>query len=79
MEDNAVGLDAGSIAINIFFEQGVSESGNAAQAFVNITGTYNYTPIIPLVIPIAGGDGIDFTDLQVDLVSTIRMALVIPP
>ena len=74
VEDNAVGLDTSRIAVVIVFEQ--SGTNNA---FVNITGTYSYAPMIPLVIPFAGGDGLDFKALEMDIVTTTRTALVIPP
>ena len=61
------------IDVTIVFEQ---SGGN--NSFVNITGTYNYAPIVPLVIPTTVGGSIDFTKLQMDIVSTTRMALVIP-
>ena len=73
VEDKAVGLDVARIGVDIVFEQTGGD-----RSFVNITGTYSYAPVIPLVLPVAGGDGIDFTALEMDIVTTTRMALVIP-
>ena len=78
VEDKAVGLDAARIKVDIVFEQDNSDPGNGPRAFVNITGTYDYQPVVPLVLPVAGGGRIDFTALQMDIVTTTRMALVIP-
>ena len=73
VENSAVGLDVALIDVTIVFEQSGGDN-----SFVNITGTYNYAPIVPLVIPTTVGGSIDFTKLQMDIVSTTRMALVIP-
>ena len=78
VEDNAVGLDVALIDVKVDFEQDNTGPGNGPRTFVNITGTYDYAPIVPLVIPTMAGGGIDFTKLQMDIVSTTRMALVIP-
>ena len=78
VEDKAVGLDVARIDVNIVFEQDNTGTGTGPRAFVKITGTYNYVPIIPLVLPVVGGGGIDFTALEMDIVTTTRMALVIP-
>lgn len=73
VQDKAVGLDAARINVDIVFEQsGVDNS------FVNITGTYNYAPMIPLVLPTTGGGSLDFTAFEMDIVTSARMALVIP-
>ena len=77
VEDKAAGLDAGRITVNITYEP--NAAGTVARAFVRVTGTYNYAPMIPLVFPNTGGGSIDFTKLQMDLVSSTRMALVLPP
>ena len=74
VEVNAVGLDTTLIAVDIVFEQ--AEGNNS---FVNITGTYSYAPMIPLVLPNFGNGSFDFTKLEMDIVTTTRMALVIPP
>ncbi len=79
VEENAVGLDTALIAVNIVFQQGVTESGNPAQSFVTITGTYSYAPMIPLVLPNVGKGSFDFTKLEMNIVTTTRMALVVPP
>ena len=71
--DNAVGLDVSLINVAIVFEVAAGD-----RTFVNITGTYSYAPMIPLVIPFAGGGGFDFKALEMNLVSTTRMALVLP-
>lgn len=73
VEDKAVGLDAARIKVVIVFEQ-----SGADNSFVTITGTYSYAPVVPLVLPVAGGGGIDFTALEMDIVTSTRMALVIP-
>lgn len=73
VEDSAVGLDVALINVTIVFEQSGTDN-----SFVNITGTYNYSPIVPLVLPTTVGGSIDFTKLQMDIVTTTRMALVIP-
>lgn len=73
VEDKAAGLDVSLINVAIAFEQAAGD-----RTFVNITGTYSYAPMIPLVIPYAGGDGFDFKALEMNLVTTTRMALVIP-
>ncbi len=78
VEDKAVGLDAARIDVTIVFEQDNTGTGTGPRTFVNITGTYDYAPVVPLVLPVTGGDGIDFTALEMDIVTSTRMALVIP-
>ena len=77
VQDKAAGLDAGRITVNITYEP--NAAGTVARAFVRVTGTYNYAPMIPLVFPNTGGGSLDFTKLQMDLVTSTRMALVLPP
>ena len=74
VEENAVGLDTTLIAVNIVFEQSGTDN-----SFVTITGTYSYAPMIPLVLPNLGKGSFDFTKLEMAIVTTTRMALVIPP
>ena len=73
LQDNAIGLDVSRITIDITFEViGTNRS------FVNIISTYNYAPMIPIVIPFSGGASGDFTKLEMDIVTSTRMALVLP-
>ncbi len=74
--DKAAGLDVARIAVNIFYEP--DATGNIARAFVNVTGTYSYAPMIPLVLPATGGATLDFRKFEMAIVSSTRMALVLP-
>ncbi len=73
VEDKATGLDAARINVGVNFEQ-----IGADNSVVDITGTYNYAPLFPIVFPVVGGGRIDFTAFEMDIVTTTRMALVIP-
>ena len=76
--DSAIGLAAADLDIDVTFEQDNSGSGSGPVAFVNITGTYNFSPIVPIVIPFIGtGSTIDFQLLQFDIETTTRMAVVL--
>ena len=76
--DSAIGLAAADLDIDVTFEQDNSGSGTGPVAFVNITGTYTFSPVVPIVIPFIGtGSTIDFTTLQFDIVTTTRMAVVL--
>ena len=78
VQEKAVGLDVARITVKVVFEADSTGTGSAgANGFVNITGIYKYTPVIPLVLPVAGGGGIDFTKLTMDIVTTTRTALVL--
>jgi Flp pilus assembly protein TadG len=73
VQDKAVGLDVTRIAVTISFEV----IGNDRSA-VSIVGTYNYAPMIPIVIPFSGGASADFTKLEMDIVTSTRMLLILP-
>lgn len=78
VQEKAAGLDVARITVKVVFEADITGTAPAGtNGFVNITGIYNYTPVIPLVLPVAGGSGIDFTKLTMDIVTTTRTALVL--
>ena len=60
VEGSATGLDAGNLTIDVAFEDEAGE-----RAFVTVTGTFNYVPVVPIV-----GIG------AFNLVTSTRMALV---
>lgn len=68
----ATGLDAADLSIDATFEDVAG-----TRAFVNITGTYSFAPILPLVIPFVASDSsVDFQILDFDIISSIRMPVV---
>ena len=76
--ESAIGLAAADMDIVVTFKQDDTGTGTGPRAFVNITGTYNYSPVVPVVIPFIGtGSTIDFQTLQFDIVTTIHMAMVL--
>ncbi len=76
--DSAIGLAAADLDIDVTFEQDNSGAGSGPATFVNVTGTYNFSPFVPIVIPFIGtGSTIDFQTLQFDIVTTTRMAMVL--
>ena len=78
VQEKAAGLDVSRITVKVVFEADSTGTGSVgANGFVNITGIYKYTPVIPLVLPVAGSSGIDFTKLTMDIVTTTRTALVL--
>ena len=76
VEGKAAGLDTSRIEVDIVFE--AETSGTiGSRGFVNITGTYKYFPIIPLVIPFSGSGTLDFTKFEMEIITSTRMPLVI--
>jgi hypothetical protein len=43
---------------------------------VTITGTFDYSPFIPLIIPTFNGGDIDFEQFAFDIVATTRVPVV---
>ena len=76
VRDKAAGLDVTRIDVNIIYES--DAAGTVARAFVNVKGTYSYAPMIPLVLPATGGATLDFRKFEMAIVSSSRMALVLP-
>jgi Flp pilus assembly protein TadG len=71
VKDKAAGLPDADISVVVVFED-----ANGSRGFVTITGTYEYSPIIPLVVPLVSGNSIDFNALTVDIVAKTRMPIV---
>ena len=76
VRDKAAGLDVARIKVDISYEP--DATGTIARAFVNVKGIYNYAPMVPLVLPATGGATLDFRKFEMDIVSSSRMALVLP-
>ena len=72
VEDNAPGLDVTRIVVAVTFEV-----LGANRSFVTVTGTYKYVPMIPIKIPFSGEANADFTQLEMDIETSTRMALVL--
>ena len=70
--DSAIGLDAADLTIAVTF----TDVGGT-RGLVSITGTYAYTPMVPIVVPFfATSSSIDFATLQFDIVTTTEMSIV---
>ena len=70
--DSAVGLATADLKIVVVFE-----NVNGSRGIVDITGIYNYAPVVPLVLPFIGSsNSIDFTKLEFDIVTSTRMSIV---
>ena len=70
--DRAIGLAAADLTFVVDFSD-----VNGSRGLVKITGTYAYSPVVPLVIPFAGTtSAIDFKTLEFDIVTSTEMSIV---
>jgi Flp pilus assembly protein TadG len=69
--NRAAGLNDAEISVDVEFED-----ANGSRGFVTITGTYDYSPIVPIVLPLVSGNSIDFEALAFDIVTSTRMPIV---
>ena len=70
--NSAVGLSTTDLTFDVVFSD-----VNGSRGLVSITGTYNYAPVVPLVIPFAGTKSvIDFKTLEFDIITSTQMSIV---
>jgi len=69
--NRAAGLNGANISVAVTFED-----ANGSRGFVTITGTFDYSPFIPMVIPTFNGGSVDFQQLAFDIVTSTRMPIV---
>ena len=70
--DRAVGLFVDDLTIAVTFTD-----VNGSRGLVNITGTYAYSPFVPIVLPILGTSStIDFATFEFDIVTSTEMSIV---
>ena len=70
--NSAVGLSTDDLRFDVVFSD-----VNGSRGLVSITGTYNYAPVVPLVIPFAGTKSvIDFKTLEFDIITSTQMSIV---
>ena len=68
----AIGLAAADLTFDVVFSD-----VNDSRGLVNITGTYAYAPMVPIVIPFIGTTStIDFRALEFDIVTSTQMSIV---
>ena len=68
----AIGLAATDLTFEVVFSD-----VNGSRGLVSITGTYAYSPMVPIVIPFIGTtSAIDFTKLEFDIVTSTAMSIV---
>ena len=70
--DRAVGLFVDDLTIAVTFTD-----VNGSRGLVNITGTYAYSPFVPIVLPFLGTSStINFATFEFDIVTSTEMSIV---
>ena len=70
--NSAVGLSTTDLTFDVVFSD-----VNGSRGLVSITGTYNYAPVVPLVLPFAGTKSvIDLKTLEFDIITSTQMSIV---